>query len=82
MPKIELFYGYVTSENGDVYHAFEALDPERDSAEDDAVVSDLAARWTQHRMPRISIGTRCTLNYPPLWSRQFRMVPRSKFADT
>ena len=43
MPKIELFYGYVTSENGDVYHAFEALDPERDSAEDDAVVSDLAA---------------------------------------
>ena len=43
MPKIELFYGYVTSENGDVYHAFEALDPERDSAADDAVVSDLAA---------------------------------------
>lgn len=43
MPKIELFYGYVTSENGDVYHAFEALDPERDSAEDDAVVSDRAA---------------------------------------
>lgn len=42
MPKIELFYGYVTSEDGSVYHAFEALDPKRDTAEGDAVVSNLA----------------------------------------
>lgn len=42
MPKIKLFYGYVTSEDGRVCHAFEALDPERDPAEDNAVVNDLA----------------------------------------
>lgn len=42
MPKIELFYGYVTNEDGSVYHAFETLDPKHDTAEDDAVVSNLA----------------------------------------